>query len=284
MLRTFLKKTVFWTGPILGALIVIIVISQYWPKQEEDLQNLATPQQNIILNALPKSGSAYMQATLAKSLDYKVLNITSEYIPQDQVIYKQIREFYVNNKKISKQHMDASPLNVQILKRFTNKMVLHVRDPREVLLSWVHHLNALKQEKSDLFYFTPEPPPGYYDLSLHEQIDWNIENFLPAMVQWLDAWALEMDRQASKEHGLKILLTTYEELLTDELKLYHKILAFYGIPQDRFVYAPINKDRKVHYRKGDPNEWRQVFTEQQKQKIASIIPKELLQRFNWSVN
>lgn len=289
-----MKKTLFKSSRliqiIVGCFLIIAtaigikIIFNNLQLQEPTDKNIPaekfnTSAHNIILNAMPKSGSAYIAARLTQGLGYVSMNISAQYIPQDQVVYSQIRDFYEINGALSKQHLDASPLNLQILKRFTDRIVLQIRDPREVLLSWVHHLNKLHEEKVDVYYFTPEPPPGYYDLNLHEQIDWNIDNFLPAMVVWLNDWLALKQREDSRENGFKILLTTYNELLTDEKALYRKILAFYDIPLDKFTYTPVAKDRNVHYRKADPNEWREVFTVEQKQRIDAIVPVSILDIF-----
>lgn len=237
---------------------------------------------NIIINAVPKSASAYIVKTLEQSLQYTHFQISSEYIPHDQLIYFRLEEFYSNGSLSSKQHFDASPLNLRVLKRFTNKMVLNLRDPREILLSWVHHLNELKAEGIDIYYIDPLPPPGYYKLSLKDQIDWNIENFLPFMITWMNDWLATKEQEDADPNGLKILVTTYDELKRDELALYKKIITFYDIRLDRLNFSPAEKDRKVHYRKGDSDEWRQVFTDQQKRRISEIVPDNLLNRFNWN--
>lgn len=239
------------------------------------------PIYNIILNAVPKSGSSYIAKSLDQGLNYERMRISAKYIPKDQVNYFDLQKFYSEGGKLSKQHLDPSTMNVNILKRFTRKMVLQLRDPREILLSWVHHLNALKEEKVDLYYFDPEPSVEYYNLSLNEQIDWNIENFLPSIITWIDGWLIVKEKEDLTDDGLKILITTYDEFLADELKFYHKILNFYDIPISNFKVKPPKKDRKVHFRKGELGEWRSVFTKEQKRRIAKIVPDELLRKFNW---
>lgn len=238
-------------------------------------------QSNIIFNAVPKSGSDYMAKTLGTSLKFKRVFISNAYIPVDQIDYFRLKEFYSHGSKICKQHFDASPLNIRILKRYTNKMVLNLRDPREILLSWVHHLNTQKQLNEDIFYVEPNPPEEYYQLSLSEQIDWNIKYFLPEIVKWMNDWLTVKQQEDAKKDGLQILLTTYDEFNADEIKFYSKILSFYNIPMEKFKYTPPPKDQAVHYRKGDSDEWRRVFTQQQKSAIAEIVPDSLLEQFNW---
>jgi len=239
--------------------------------------------QNIILNALPKSGSEYLVRTLENSLGYQRMKISSEYILTDQIHIDSIRKFYEQGGRISKQHLDASNLNIRVLKMFTNKIVLNFRDPRDVLLSWVHNLNSLRQQGIDyVCYFDAELPPHYYELSLSEQIDWNIENFLPNVVSWMNKWLVLNEQESLSKNGLKILITTHDELIEDELKLYTKILNFYEIPLGDFTFKPAEKSLKTHFRRGIKGEWRTVFTEKQKKRVSEIVPESLLQKFNWS--
>lgn len=242
---------------------------------------LENPQWNIIINAVPKSGSAFISKSIQSSLNVRNKPISNEYIPSDHLSYTKLQHFYVVGGHISKQHFEVSRLNMQILKRFTDRIVLNVRDPREILLSWVHHLNTEHKNGMELFYFDPEPNAEYFTWSLEKQIDWNIEHFLPATVKWLQDWAQYKKQQDTLANGFQILVTKYEELLTDELALYRKILKFYGIPEELFNYQPVAKTESLHFRKGDPNEWRSVFTEQQKIQINKLVPQELLDEYGW---
>jgi hypothetical protein len=240
-----------------------------------------TPQQNIIINAIPKSGSAYIAQALENGLHYQHATISNEYIPYDQVNYKKVKAFFSTGAKLSKQHMEPSGINMQILRRFTDRIVLNVRDPREVLLSWVHYLNAEHAKGIDIYYVDPEPPAEYYQLSLQQQIDWNIQNFLPSMVKWLQAWSDYKKSQDLKQNGLKILVVKYDDLVEDEAGLYGRILQFYNIPESDFVFVRPEKSTYLHFRNGDRNEWRSVFSSEQKAAIAKIIPLSLLEEFGW---
>jgi hypothetical protein len=76
---------------------------------------------------------------------------------------------------VSQNHLAPSPENLQILQHFELKMVLHLRDPRQALLSWIHYLHYITggNDGSELLlYFTPRTPAGYFEFSLSRQIDW----------------------------------------------------------------------------------------------------------------
>lgn len=260
------------------------------------------PKTNIVLNALMKSGSEHIVTSLQHGLSYKRLNLYSTYEPIRHTYYSNITEFYQNESTIAKQHLkvpsvDISKphpiiaennidtyeawreLDIEHLKTFTNKMVLHIRDPRPALLSLVHHLNAFRDHINK--------PEGYFELSLHDRIDWCIDNMLASQVKWINDWLAYKEQQDISSNGMQILVTTYDELITDELitdelKLYHKILKFYDIPTSQFKFQPVAKNKVPHFRKGDPEEWRQVLTAEQQHRVALLVPDSLLNRFNWS--
>lgn len=243
---------------------------------------------NIILNTMQKTGSEYVAAALRDGLDYERVHISSVYLIQDNRIHSDLKDFFDVKGLVAKQHLRAvlpvqhrvnDVLDLTDLRNYTDRLVLHLRDPRQILLSWVHHINKYPEYADhDLF---PKPPENFYSLSLHDQIDWSIDNYLPNVIIWMSDWLAIKDREDKKWRGMKILVTTYDELIQDELKLYDRILAFYSIPTKYFKFIKPAKDSAVYFRKGDPNEWSEVFTPEQKLRIAAIVPDELLDRFGW---
>lgn len=238
---------------------------------------------NIIFNTIPKSGSVYIATTLKDSLGYTNTALSASYFPRDVINFSKADSFFKNKSMISQDHFDSSKVNIQWLTKYTDRMVIHLRDPRQVLLSWVHNMNWIKKNGWDdlLYMVTPTPPSEYYKWKLSKQIDWNIENFLPEVVAWMNAWLEFKEQEDAKDNGFKILLTTYDDFLSDDIGFYNKVLDFYEIPREQFVYKPAEKTETTHFRKGDVNEWRKVLTQAQKDRVNEIVPLALLQKFGW---
>jgi len=262
--------------------------------------SIEKPKTNIILNTLMKSGSEHLVYALQRGLNYERMNIYSIYEVTRHTYYSNIKEFYAHNSTIAKQHLmapsfnshqqppvitgytlkkdrlayrDWRELDTESLKQYTNKLVIHIRDPRPALLSFAHHIIANHD--------TTNKPDNYFDLNLNQQLDWCIDNVMPYLLNWINDWLAIKASEDIKENGLKILVTTYDELIEDELKLFNKILAFYDIPASKFHYQPIKKEQAPHFRKGDQEEWRQVLTAEQQNRINTMVSDDLLQRFNW---
>jgi hypothetical protein len=182
--------------------------------------------------------------------------------------------------RIAAEHFDASPENLQTLGAFVDRWVVHIRDPRSVLLSWVHHLNRLYQERDvapfDLLYVCPTPPEEYFGYSFAEQVDWNIENFLPNVLHWIRTWVETYD-----SGRYTILLTTYSDIVASEDDFLFKVLDFCGIPRDRFCRPAMKKDMGLHFRIGREDEWLECLTPEQLARTRNMIGSELVERFRW---
>ena len=155
--------------------------------------------------------------------------------------------------------------------------MVHIRDPRSVLLSWVHNLDRLHPHNAPhhLLYVCPTPPKQYFDLSFSQKVDWNIEYFLPNVLSWTKRWVEIYD---AGHHN--ILLTTFSDIVSNEDGFLFRILNFYGISRERFSRPVIESD-DLHFRVGREDEWRDCFTSIQLAQIRAMIDGPLTERFGW---
>ncbi len=233
---------------------------------------------NIYINAIPKSASDHVAEMMISIAKYRRENLTRGHFPDEYFYSVILNNTEPDDRWLFKQHLSPTVANLDTYKRITNKLVLHLRDPREVILSWVHHLDADYKPDRKLV-------DGYYSKSFEEKLDWNIENTLPKIIAWIQGWLEIKEQEDNKPNGLKIMITTYDEMLKDELALFKKIIKFYDLSTYALNnYQPIPKTQARHFRRGDRNEWRTVFSTEQKQKMAAIIPADLLKRFKWDTS
>jgi hypothetical protein len=237
-----------------------------------------TRRESILLNTMPKSGSVYVLKSLAKILELRTMYIGNQYGLIDQI---DVRDALIFNAGsfVSTNHLAPSPENLQILQHLNLKMVLHLRDPRQALLSWVHHLHYItggSDRSEQLLYFTPRPPFGYFEFPLSRQIDWQIENYMPQLVAWATRWVEIADRGT-----IPILITQQNDLRLEEKAFFDAILAFYQIDLDYDLPNIAKTLDETHFRKADPMEWRQTFTPDQAIRATSLISDSLSTRFGW---
>jgi hypothetical protein len=230
---------------------------------------------------MPKSGSVYIQRALAKMLRCSIVNLGNRYALIDQIGVKDAK-LLVGGGCLAQNHLAPSAENVRILQHFNLKMVLHLRDPRQALLSWVYHIDRVSggsAASESLLYFARRPPDRYFDLPLSRKIDWQIENYLPELVAWVARWVALADAKT-----IPILITEQDKLRTDEKAFFESILGFYGL---NVGYAPPDLERTIeetHFRLADPSEWQRTFTRDQQARANSFIPLTLQIRFGWGAS
>ena len=230
----------------------------------------------LLINTLPKSGSVYITHFLARNLQLPILNkVAHGYFPYYYLIPNALDHLLLGNR-IAQEHFDANPVNIHWLKKLDIPFVLHVRDPRQATLSWVHHYNQCIREGANNYTVHITPPVDYLNLPLERQIDWHIDTHLVSVTLWLKQWM-----HALQKEKLNVLVTYYRDLQNDEKSFFDRILKFYHI-SGKFSDAPNpQKDQNLHFRKGLLDEWKTVFTEQQVERCDRIIGEEIFDFFGW---
>lgn len=235
----------------------------------------------IFFNTMPKSGSVFIVNWLARGLTANVKPISYGYFPNDMVGYSQLKDCAGGNA-VSQEHIDACETNRHFLRQFVDKMVVHIRDPRQATLSWLHHVNQIKAEQSDnaLAYVYPSLPSNYFDFEFERQVDWQIDHHLPLLIDWTRKWV----EAESNWPEIKLLFTRYEEFVADRGAFMDRILNFFEIPADRFdsQFTP-ELSMANHYRKGQTDEWRSVYSQAQIERANQFIPKDLAEKFGWQL-
>jgi len=240
------------------------------------------PKAPIIFNTLPKSGSVYIISLLQQGLNRPFLAVSNGFFPNDPIKPNLLSKLFEVNG-ITQEHLDASEWNIsQLQKHSPIKLVIHVRDPRQAMISWTHHLNHEHKRDPGMIknWNSVSIPSDYFQWPLCKQFDFQIEHFLPDCIEWIQGWI-----NASKEGKLNILFTTYEDFRSSEdLSFIEQILDFYEIPSDSFIETHLPKTLDgQHFRKGLTDEWREILTLEQQQKMTNMMPDEFFSFFSWSL-
>ena len=230
----------------------------------------------ILFNTLPKSASVYILEIISKSLQKTVTTISPGYFPIDLVDFRRF-QLLIEQKGIAQSHLDASTMNLKYIKRI-EKVIIHFRDPRQATLSWLHHLERLNHEgeKEMLFAVNPNLPKEYFGLTFKEKIDYQLKMYFPRIVEWMINWIDFLDKSNDSE---RFYLSTYEEFKKDSHVFFRAIFDFLGCPDIEIIQ--VKPTTKKNFRKGLIDEWESVFSQSQISTIESMIPKRLMDRFNW---
>ncbi len=267
----------------------------------------------ILLIAAPKSGGTYLRNTLEKNLSLKYVRVTDGVFPKASIKLDKLEEFYLNHS-ISHTHANVDELNILALCKVVDKFIFHVRDPRNILVSWIHHFDNCNLPEHALSHichlnfitqYFPYFGERYTSLSFDEKVELCSKLFYKDLLLWLEEWFIALGIDFSqprkriynlhslnytKNHkyigvedfSLDVLLTTHEDLVSSgNDNFFGRILDFYSIQKSDWQGITIDKNMNVNFRSGNVNSYvRELSYEQQKQ-LTDLIPAEWFSFFNW---
>jgi hypothetical protein len=237
----------------------------------------------VLINSLPKSGSMYLYNHIAKQFQLPQERVADNFFPDDLIVRDYIRDF-ANKPCVAQAHLPARQLNRVLLKNHLRKIMVHVRDPRQATLSWVHHVRKLKGEgrRLELSFIDPALPDDYFQRDLAEQTDYQIDVHLPMLVDWIEGW---LDAEADPDFTVQILFTQFRDMRNDPARFFSEIAAFFGLPQSQLdADAEQPKGDADHYRKGEVDEWRRVFSPEQIARANAVMTPRICDRFDWPLD
>ncbi|HTB64113.1 MAG TPA: sulfotransferase domain-containing protein [Opitutales bacterium] len=221
----------------------------------------------IMLNTLPKSGSIFLVESLRTGLNIPVKRVSAGYFPMDLADYRPLADAAEGNA-VSQAHLDANPTNLQLLSDYSRRVVLHLRDPRQALLSWIHHVHGyanIGQLRESMV--TPVPPVSLFQSGLSAEIDWHLAHHFGNLLNWMERWL----EHAESGNSPTLLISHFHDLRANPQTAIERILDFYGIPRQAYTPKDIPRTRETHFRKGELDEWREVFNSTQKQICADLM-------------
>jgi len=168
-------------------------------------------------------------------------------------------------------HLDPSQENVGLLlKGGAAPIIVHVRDPRQQVVSLMEHYRRYPNQREGSLRTKPESSD---ESDLHELI----AGRLLSLVRWIEGWVSASD-------DLNINFTTFEEFVTDRDRFLDRILSFYGGDTRYFDKAAATTEQAAvdyHRRIGSVDEWRTRLSASQIEEINAAVPNLLWDRFGW---
>jgi hypothetical protein len=230
----------------------------------------------IAIVAMQKSASEFIMSNLVQALDAPMVPVSIGTIPVDRALPSALRQM-AKGGALFRSHMSGD--NVQALAQAgLDRMLLHVRDPRQVTVSWTHMMKRISPQ--EFVYashmYNPSVPDDFRNWRAEQQLDWAIENYLPGQLKWLQVWATALESPP-----LSIYVTTFEEFRNDNNSFYERVLDFFCAPVAK-PEALMGRTPQAmrNFRKGSTSEWRELFSPAQKRSLEpSLAP--FAERFGW---
>ena len=235
----------------------------------------------ILFATMPKSGSIYIANRLVNAFTAPFCRISLSLFPVDPIVPSWLAAFALGGA-VCQEHLNAGPRNLELLQRHgVTRLIVHVRDPRQATLSWTHHVETLTDDAAYLRRrLTPPLPADYDGLNFSRKLDWQIGHHLPLLMEWLTPW---VDMADDAARGLAVLFTHYEVFRRSEDDFFAELRRFYGVENADFAANPADlTSERFHFRKGRTDEWREVFSEAQRNAAWTRMPSRLNERFGWA--
>lgn len=236
----------------------------------------------LLFLPLPKSASLYIFRTLAAGLGLDHVSIGPHGFPNVAFNPYLVARLAMPGT-MCYSHADARLGNLVLINDLIDRLVVHVRDPRQAMLSAVHHLNQLRIRvgPSHVAEFGFPLPNDYFARPLAAQIDWMIAHGLPEFVLWIESW---LDAAANPLFRPRVLFTRYEDLHSDPVAYFDRLLNFYEIRWRSPDFRPPPAQSGQHFRQGKLDEWRTVLTPAQQEAACALVPPRVRERFCWPAN
>ncbi len=276
------------------------------------MQNPEQVNKKIMIIAAPKSGGTYVRSELEKNLNLEYIRVTDGIFPKSPFKLDKLEQFYLNNS-ITHTHSNADELNILTIFKTVERFIFHVRDPRNILVSWIHHFdncNLPQHAQSHICHlhlitqYFPYFGEKYTSLSFDQKFSVCYDFFYKELLSWLQEWFLALNIDFSKDRNkfyslqskdyaknkyaliediqTDVLLTTHEDLLSQGSSIFFdNILEFFSIPKSYWRNIVIQKNMSVNFRTGKINSWKEELSLEQQNKLTNLIPKEWFDFFKW---
>lgn len=251
---------------------------QEWQKLRREAIRKQRPR--IVLNTIPKSASETVWNRLAKGLGMAQCHISVGLFPNCMAVPWRVREF-AKGGIVTKEHLAPTTFNVRsLVDAGIDRLVLHLRDPRQVLLSWAYFVrDDIAQTPLGPLWRQTCPPAAYLQGDFGALLDWCVDSYLPHVVAFIEEWMRIAD---DPEIPLDVRFSTFERFLEAPRDHLADLLAFYDTPADAIDEQAQEWAADGHYRRGEREEWRDVLTPDQKARANAQLPGTVMERLGWS--
>ena len=266
----------------------------------------------IFINTQFKSGSVFLRGALEKGLDIPFIFLNPQGV--SPILVDSWLEDFARGGAVCQHHRPVEQVLFSKLAAFgIDKIWLHLRDPRQTTLSAIHHYSRVLVEgpPSAKDEMQRHLPKGYLDWAMAKKIDHYLgrhkdiasfphaseaaseaggESHIAAkrdplqsfrkQVLWIDEW---LDRAANElDEDLEVRVIDFTDMKAGIGDYLRKLLDFFEIDESQFDFSTLQErpePGQAHFRKGETDEWRRVFSPAQIELANSLMTPRLLERY-----
>ncbi len=232
----------------------------------------------FVLTGLPKSANVYIRLAIAKTLGESAAHADLPLLEMDGIFSHPVAR--------TERHLRATARNLQAFRNaVVGKIAVLVRDPRDAIISWWHHMERedVRADGLALSALIKDglAPSDYYDLALTPKLDTLIASLMPHFQSWLREWL------QAKPEGIEVRFFRYEDFARNQAEGVRSILQFFGyndepaLPPERLGRGA-GIDQTTHFREGLVGSFFRETNQEQYDAASKLIDAHLYQQFNWT--
>ena len=210
---------------------------------------------SILISAMPRSASASLSATLARSLGIPTMGISKGRFPDYWIAPCWLMLFNLGGA-VTHDHFRATPFNLRALRDTGCRDVfVQIRDPRAAAASLIRH-----QDRS---FNLPVSGPARDPFEAHL-----VERCLASYYPWLEDW---LDVAAEERADLRVHWVMFDDVRRDIAATVQTVLDVLG-------YAPVPPIEHVtmHMVRGEDDAWREGLSQSAQQKLWDAMPRRAI--------
>jgi hypothetical protein len=234
----------------------------------------------ITFVAMMKSASEFIRENIIHALDVPEIGLSIGTVPRDKVMPSAVRQL-VKGGAIARSHMSADNLP-ELIANGVERLILHVRDPRQVIVSWVHYMARVSDAEFrwSASIYDPPVPLEFRDWGFREQLDWAIRNYMPGQLQWLEDWMFAI----KSGPPMPILVSKFEDFARDQRAFFGRISDFFGVSEIPVASLRVQSAAATrNFRTGRIDEWCDVLTASQIGVFEARV-EPLAKHFGWRLD
>jgi hypothetical protein len=226
-----------------------------------------------------KSASSFIASVLAQGLDIPACTTS---LLHTMIVPSWLRCF-LRGGAVTHEHTFPFRANIALLRSHSVPTIIHVRNPKQIIVSHAHFYKKYLEEtvKEN---FTPSQK-WFIDASLKERIDFLIDDLIPYYCRWIIGWYKTWEQKA-----LDIKFTSYEEFVRNEDLFFEKIADMFSLSAEARIRIKETRQkldgqkRMYNIRNMKADEWREVLTSKQQQRVDEFIPHEFDELYRQSLS
>jgi Sulfotransferase domain len=243
---------------------------------------VSAPIFHLVIPGLRKAANVFIQRTIELTLGCTFVRFDTH----EEILPDKLHEFFALERAVGGGHILPTPQNLHLLASHrVTKIAILVRDPRDALISWWHHLERSDIKARRLAGLLParSMSANYYEFSAEEKLRELIERRFPEFQAWIVDWLDFADTSSA----VQCHINRFEHFATNQRGALGAMLAFFGHDVDP-VLPDVSGEKgggihaPTHFRRGKVGSYRDEAPHELVRLLDERLDRRLAIRMGWN--